>query len=176
MKQMEKQYEREHLAELLESLAAELRKGSVEIDGQVFHAPQLVETRIKVAERKGTVRFHLKWGWSTLRDYSESERKKVEQWRASFNELKKALSHTFDELCDAVNRNVLPGAQTVKEFLDQCNAFAAMADPDWRDAVKEFLDHAENLFRTVEKGDRQAISHELDDLRRRMTGCHFDAW
>ena len=47
-----------------------------------------------------------------------------------------------------------------------------MADPDWKAAMEEYLDHMDNLQAAVANGQLDIIAHELRDLGTRMGQCH----
>ena len=47
-----------------------------------------------------------------------------------------------------------------------------MADPEWGEALQEFLDHLSVLISAVEEGRNEAALHEIRDLGSRMSACH----
>jgi hypothetical protein len=51
-------------------------------------------------------------------------------------------------------------------------AFAAMAEPDWENAMQEYLDHLANLEHAVEGRQWEVMLHETRDLQNCMSSCH----
>ena len=49
---------------------------------------------------------------------------------------------------------------------------ADCAEPEWQEAMHEYLDHLENLKRAVQRQQRDDVEHELRDLRTRWVACH----
>ena len=49
-----------------------------------------------------------------------------------------------------------------------------LAEPEWQDAINEYMDHLENLKRAVEKQQLEVVAHELRDLKSRWIACHRD--
>ena len=51
---------------------------------------------------------------------------------------------------------------------------AEFAEPEWQEAMNEYLYHLENLIRAVERQQFEVVEHELRDLRTRWVACHRD--
>jgi XXXCH domain-containing protein len=168
----EKKLERLELADTLETLGRQLRDGTLEAGDRTWTVPENIETRIQFKEKKGRIVTKLSWRWATLGDYDKNDREEVTRWKRSFKDLKKRLSSSFKELQRAVAKGDLPDDRTLGAFLEQSQAFSAIAESDWEEAMKEFLDHLENLQRAVAAGNVEVGQHEIRDLRHRMGECH----
>ena len=59
-----------------------------------------------------------------------------------------------------------------KDFVESSRAFAAMAEPDWANAMQEYLDHLANLEHAVANRQQEVMLHELRDLQNCMSSCH----
>jgi hypothetical protein len=49
---------------------------------------------------------------------------------------------------------------------------ARFADPEWQDAMNDYLDHLENLKLAVDRKQLEVVEHELRDLKTQMAACH----
>jgi hypothetical protein len=47
-----------------------------------------------------------------------------------------------------------------------------MAEPDWAQAMQEYLDHLANLEHAVDMRQPEVMLHELRDLQNCMNSCH----
>jgi len=164
--------ERRALADFLEDLAAQLRQGRVQAEGRVWEVPEMLHTEVHVKEKKGSIRYKLQWQWSTLEQYEKPAQESVEQWRGSLKTIKKRMGGLFKELRGASTRDELPRDRTVTELVEVMKAFSELAEPEWGEAVLEFLDHLSTLEAAVREGRKEAALHEIRDLGNRMAACH----
>jgi XXXCH domain-containing protein len=170
--QLEKTCTREEMADALEKLAAQLRSGRAEIEKQLRPVPETLETKVRVKEKKGRVRYRVEWHWSTLDDYDEPSRSRLREQQQSFKQVKKNLALTFKQLKLALPAGASRDDPAVCEFVVVARTFVALADPEWRQPAEEFIDHLDNLLRALESGQSESVLHELTDLENRMVSCH----
>jgi len=50
----------------------------------------------------------------------------------------------------------------------------ALAEPDWQEAMDEYMDHLANLKRAIQRQQLDDAAHELRDLKTRWANCHRD--
>ena len=171
---IEKAFKRLELADYLEKIAGELRKGTLETEGRQWSIPESIDAKIKHKEKKGRIETKLKWRWSTLSDYDPVDREEVTRWQDSFETLKKRMAMEYKMLEKAVAGGGYPGEAILEEFIKHSNEMARFADPEWQEAMIEYQDHLENLKRAVENKQLEVVHHEIRDLRARMKACHRD--
>jgi XXXCH domain-containing protein len=171
---IEKAFKRLELADYLEKIAGELRKGTIETEGRQWSIPESIDAKIKHKEKKGRIETKLKWRWSTLSDYDPVDREEVTRWQDSFKTLKKQMATEYKLLEKAVAGGGYPGEAILEEFIKHSNEMARFADPEWQEAMIEYQDHLENLKRAVENKQLEVVHHEIRDLRARVKACHRD--
>ena len=171
---IEKEYKRLELAEYLEKIAAELRSGTIEVEGRQWSIPESITTKIKHREKKGRIETKLKWRWSTLSDYEPEARAEVTRWQDTFKSLKKKMASEYKVLEKAVAAGSYPDEAVLEQFIEHSYEMARFADPEWQEAMIEYQDHLENLKRAVENKQLEVVNHEIRDLRARMKACHRD--
>jgi XXXCH domain-containing protein len=171
---VEKEFNRMELADYLEKIAQQLRSGKFEAEGRQWSVPETFEARIKHKEKKGRIETKLKWRWSTLADYDPSAREEVARWQESFKTIKKRLAKEFKALQNDVQSGNLPNAETLTHFVNDSERMADFAEPEWQEAMHEYLDHLDNLKRAVQRQQLDDVEHELRDLRTRWAACHRD--
>ncbi len=171
---IKKSFSRIELADYLEKLARRLRSGKFEAAGHQWSVPEAFEAEIKHKEKKGRITTKLKWSWSTLADYEPSAREEVSRWQESFETIKKRLDKDFKKLQATVKNGSLPDQEVLARFVNDSEKMAEFAEPEWQDAMNEYLDHLENLNRAVESQHFEVVEHELRDLRTRWVACHRD--
>ena len=171
---IEKAFKRLELADYLEKIAGELRKGTLETEGRQWSIPESIDAKIKHKEKKGRIETKLKWRWSTLSDYDPVDREEVTRWQDSFKTLKKQMATEYKLLEKAVAGGGYPGEAILEEFITHSNEMARFADPEWQEAMIEYQDHLENLKRAVANKQLEVVHHEIRDLRARMKACHRD--
>lgn len=171
----EKTLRRDELADLLEQLARDLRQGSVSVGSRSWKVADQLEIKISFREKKGRFTTKLKWHWSTLDEYPDSDRQEIVRWKASLKTVKKQLSSSFKALMRQVQQgNGLPDAHVLSDFVQQSRAFAQYAEPEWQPAIEEYLDHLKNLERAVSERQPETVAHELRDIKSRMAACHSE--
>jgi len=164
---------RQELADLLEQLARELREGSVSVGSRTWKVAETVEMKTSFSEKKGRFTSKLKWQWSTLNEYPEIDRREIVHWKDSFKTVKKRLNSSFKTLLrQTKEKSGLPDARTLADFVQHSRAFARYAEPEWRAAMAEYLDHLGNLERAVREGQSETVAHELRDIKSHVAACH----
>ena len=123
-------------------------------------------------EKKGRLAVKLSWTWSTLKDYDHPARDEVHRWQESMKTVKKRLGADFKNLQRVVRQGDFPDDRTLNDFVASSQAFAAMAEPDWQEAMQEYLDHLANLQHAVAQRQMEVMLHELRDLQNCMASCH----
>ncbi len=171
---IKKSFSRIELADYLENLAQRLRSGKFEAAGHQWSVPEAFEAEIKHKEKKGRITTKLKWSWSTLADYEPSAREEVSRWQESFETIKKRLDKDFKKLQTAVKNGSLPDQEVLTQFVNDSERMAEFAEPEWQDAMNEYLDHLDNLKRAVAKQQLEDVAHELRDLKTRWISCHHN--
>jgi XXXCH domain-containing protein len=171
---IEKEFNRMELADYLEKIARQLRSGTFNTEGKQWSVPETFDARIKHKEKKGRIETKLKWRWSTLIDYEPSAREEVARWQESFKSIKKRLAKEFKALQNEVQNGNIPAEETLTNFVKDSERMADFAEPDWQEAMNEYLDHLENLKRAVQRQQLEDVGHELRDLRTRWVACHRD--
>ncbi|CAB1056471.1 hypothetical protein D1BOALGB6SA_1208 [Olavius sp. associated proteobacterium Delta 1] len=171
---VEKEFTRLELADHLEKIARQLRSGTFDTEGKQWSVPETFEARIKHKEKKGRIETKLKWRWSTLADYDPSAREEVTRWQESFKTIKKRLAQEFKALQNEVQNGSLPHEEALTAFVRDSERMADFAEPEWREAMHEYLDHLANLKRAVERQQLADVEHELRDLKARWISCHRD--
>ena len=64
------------LANYLEKLTEQLRRGALEVQGRHWTVPADLEVSLEFKEKKGRLAAKLSWSWSTLEDYDRESGKK----------------------------------------------------------------------------------------------------
>jgi XXXCH domain-containing protein len=160
------------LADYLHSLSEELRRGAQEVRGRHWTVPEELEVRREFKEKKGRLVAKLSWSWSTLTDYEPAARHEVSRRQGDMKTVKKRLGAAFKALQQAVGQGAFPDDRTLQDFAEISRAFGAMAEPDWADAIQEYLDHLANLEHAVANRQQEVMLHELRDLQNCMSSCH----
>jgi XXXCH domain-containing protein len=169
---IEETLSRQGLAEYLEGLARGLRQGQLEVEGNTWSVPEKMEAKLSLKEKKGRLSFKLRFRWETLPEYKPKAREPVRRWQESFKTLKKRLAAHFKELQQAVLQGKFPGPQVLENFVADSKTMAQMAELDWQQPLKAYLDHLAALERAVAAQDLEATRHEVLDLRVAMENCH----
>jgi len=164
---------REELADLLERMARRLREGTVSVSGSSWKVAENIVLKTSFSEKKGRFTSKVKWHWSTLDEYAEPDRQEVVRWKDSLKTVKKQLNGSFKTLLRQVKEGSgLPQEEVLADFVEQSHAFARHAEPEWRAAMEEYLDHLDNLERAVREGRTETVAHELRDIKSRVAACH----
>lgn len=161
-------FTRRDLADLLEDLARQLKRGSLQVAGASLIVPESLEgkTEFKVHPRGVSLKLRVKWSGPP------TELTAAAGQGRGFKDLKQRLGKVLAGLRQALGQGILPAEEQVQEFLDLSRASAALAAADWEKEMQEFLDHAENLLRARRQGSGEMFAHELRDLETRMATCH----
>jgi XXXCH domain-containing protein len=160
------------LAELLQSLSEQLRRGALEAQGRRWTVPEDLDVRMEFKDKKGRLVAKLSWSRSTLGDYDRASRDQVSRGPDSLKTVKKRLAAGFKELQHSAGQGAFPDDRTLKDFLASSRAFAALAEPDWQAAMREYLDHLANLQQAVARRQPEVMLQELQALQDGMTACH----
>jgi XXXCH domain-containing protein len=168
-------YGRNELADYLEDVAAQLRKGNLPFGSESLEVPDDFEARLSLKEKKHALSCKLEWRWAV------PEGRALPGFHAepgpvpsSFRQVKKDLARAFRAVKLAVNQGDTPDERLLAEFERLSRSFADRAEPEWERAAQEYLGHMENLFRSVRDGRKEAAIHEIQDLQGRMVSCHRD--
>jgi XXXCH domain-containing protein len=169
---IEKKFGRLELADFLEGLSKQLKNGTIEAGGRTWTVPETIEARVQFKEKKGRLVTKMGWRWASIGDYEKTDREEVTRWKTSFKTVKKQLTASFKGLQRSVAGGKLPDEKILQSFVEQSQAFSDMAEPDWKEAMQEFLDHLENLQWAAKAGQIEVLEHEMRDMRNRMRECH----
>ena len=160
------------LADHLTNLSEELRRGTLSAQGRQWTVPDNLDVWMEFKEKKGRFVAKLGWSWSSLKDYDRAARQEVSRWQDDLKSVKKRMGADFKALQLVVSQGAWPDDRTLKNFVDSSRAFAAMAEPDWAQAMQEYLDHLANLEHAVVGRQPEVMRHELRDLQNCMSTCH----
>jgi XXXCH domain-containing protein len=128
--------------------------------------------KVQLKEKKGRIELKINCRWSTLEDYSEQAREQIADWHKSMKAVKKRMGVSFKEITKSAENGKFPDAGNIDDFVETSRTFAKSADPEWKDAMDEYMDHLENFVRAVEGQQFDVMLHEIRDLQYRMKGCH----
>jgi XXXCH domain-containing protein len=160
------------LADYLQDLSEQLRRGALSAQGRQWSVPDNLDVEMQFKEKKGRLVAKLSWSWSTLKDYEPASRQEVSRWQDDLKVVKKRLGAAFKALQQVVNQDDWPGERILGDFVESSQAFAAMDEPDWANAMQEYLDHLANLEQAVANRQQEVMLHELRDLQNCMSSCH----
>ena len=169
---IEKEFSRNELAEYLVTLAEQLREGKIVSARGNWSVPEEIGAKIQLKEKKGRIALKINCRWSTLADYSEKDREQITSWHKSMKAVKKRMGSSFKEITKSAANGNFPESRSVEDFVGTSRAFAESADPEWKDAMDEYMDHLENFIRAIEGQQFDVMQHEIRDLQYRMKGCH----
>jgi XXXCH domain-containing protein len=169
---VEKEFSRNELAYYLTTMAEQLRSGKISSEKGIWTVPEKVGVKIQLKEKKGSLELKLNCRWSTLGDYSQQERDQINGWHASMKTVKKRMGSSFKEVTGAAGKGTFPAKKSIADFVATSRIFAEAADPEWSDAMAEYMDHLENFIRAFEEQQLDVMLHEIRDLQYRMKACH----
>jgi XXXCH domain-containing protein len=169
---VKRSFQRQELADYLENLAQQLRRGSFEVEGKPWGVPELLDTKIDIQEKKGCVNAKVRFRWSVLDEYDEKTRSRMIRRQQDFKDLKNQLTEVFSELLGLAQLWVLPAESKVMRFVELSKELTKFADPDWETEMKEYLDLVDNLYDTLKKGQMEMFLHILSDLKALVRTCH----
>lgn len=169
---LEKKFDRIELAKHFEAFARQIREGTFTSDNISWTVPDEIATKIRYREKKGRFEARVRLRWSTLEDYDNATKKEVDHWKGSLKAVKKQMGAAYREMLQAVRNNTLPTPADLDALIDSSQTFSRLADPDLEEAMKEYLDHLENLKQAVADRQLKLVQHEVRDLGHRMKNCH----
>ena len=171
---IKKEMQRQELADYLEQLATAMRNGEFETAEHRWSVPDKLHAKISHKEKKGRINTKIKWRWSTLEQYEDADRAEVIAWKDSWKSVKNRLSRSFKALEKTVSSGKMPDADTLAEFINDSREMARFAEPEWKAALDEYIDHLGTLKQAVEQNQFEIVQHEIRDLKNRMMQCHRD--
>jgi XXXCH domain-containing protein len=77
-------------------------------------------------------------------------------------------------LQDAAQNGKIPDEAALGKFVKDSKRMAEFSEPEWQDAMNEYLDHLANLQRAAAEKQFEVVEHELRDLKNRWFACHQD--
>ena len=170
---IEKDFSRDEFAGHLEALAHQMRAGNmVSAKGRGWTVPEKFAGKIQLKEKKGRIELKLQCRWSTLADYAVRDREQITAWHESMKAVKKRMGTSFKKITREAAEGRFPEAAAVDDFVLTSRIFAEAADPEWQDAMDEYMDHLENFVLAVKRQEREVMLHEIRDLQNRMKACH----
>ena len=169
---IEKEFSRKDFADYLASLAEQIRSGRLSTEKGLWTVPENFGAKIQLKEKKGRMELKLNCRWSTLGDYTQQDRDRINNWHESIKTVKKRMGSSFREVTKAVGKGMFPGKKSLDDFIATSRVFAESAEPEWSDAMDEYMDHLENFIRAVKDQQLEVMLHEIRDLQNRMKVCH----
>jgi XXXCH domain-containing protein len=169
---IEKEFSRKDFADYLTNLAAQIRSGKLSSEKALWTVPDEFAVKIQLKEKKGRIELKMNCRWSTLGDYTQQDREQINDWRKSMKTVKKRMGSSFKEVTKAAEMGAFPEKKSIEDFVATSRIFAESADPEWSDAMDEYLDHLENFILAVEEQQHEPMLHEIRDLQYRMKACH----
>ena len=169
---IEKEFSRNEFADYLTSMAEQLRAGKLSSEKGMWTVPEKFVAKIQLKEKKGRIELKLNCRWSTLGDYTQQDRKQINDWHQSMKTVKKRMGSSFKEVIAAAGKGIFPDKRSIEDFVATSRVFAESADPEWSDAMDEYMDHLENFIRASEEKQLEVMLHEIRDLQYRMKACH----
>jgi XXXCH domain-containing protein len=169
---IEKEFGRLEFADYLSTLAEQIRAGKILSETGGWSIADSIAAKIQLKEKKGRIELKINGRWSTLADYTAQDRQRINDWHSSMKAVKKRMGTSFKALTEAAEKGVFPDKKSLDDFVATSRVFAESADPDWSDAMDEYMDHLENFIRAVQGQQREVMLHEIRDLQYRMKACH----
>ena len=169
---MVKDFDRIKFAEYLSELADQVRQGKISSGKRNWTIEDPIGVKIQLKEKKGRIELKINCRWSTLADYTEQDRQKINDWHSSMKTVKKRMGTSFKEITKSAERGNFPEKKSIEDFVATSRLFAESADPEWSEAMDEYMDHLENFIGAVEEQQLAVMLHEIRDLQYRMKACH----
>ena len=160
------------LADYLQSLSEQLRRGMLESEGRQWTVPDEVWSELKLKEKRGYIKAEMSFYWSTEQQYNQAALQDLQKYIGSMKEVKKRLAASYKAISQMAEQGKFPDQKNLAEFVESSQAMGQLADPDWQEAMQIYSDHLANLQRAVEKQDFEAMIHELRDLQNCKVECH----
>ena len=86
---IEKEFCRKDFADYLASLAEQIRSGRLSSGKGLWTVPEKFGAKIQLKEKKGRMELKLNCRWSTLGDYTQQDRDRINNWHKSLKTAKK---------------------------------------------------------------------------------------
>jgi XXXCH domain-containing protein len=169
---IEREFGRMEFAEYLSTLADQMRNGKIVSEKGGWTIADSMGVKIQLKEKKGRIELKINSRWSTLADYTEEDRQQINDWYSSMKMVKKRMGTSFKEVTKAAEIGVFPEKKSLEDFVATSRVFAESADPEWSEAMVEYMDHLENFIRAVKEQQLEVMLHEIRDLQYRMKACH----
>ena len=169
---IEKEFSRNDFADYLATLAEQIRTGKLSSEKGLWTVPEKFGAKIQIKEKKGRMELKLNCRWSTLGDYTQQDRDHINDWHESMQTVKKRMGSSFKEVTKAASKGLFPDSKSLDDFVATSRIFAESAEPEWSDAMDEYMDHLENFIRAVQDQHFEVMLHEIRDLQYRMKACH----
>jgi XXXCH domain-containing protein len=160
------------LAEYLTNLGEQLRRGVLETRGRQWTIPEDLDFRMEFKEKHGRLVAKLSWSWSSRGDSAPDFRDAASRGPESLKTVKKRLGADFKNLQGVARQGALPDAGTLAAFVASSQAFAALAEPDWQEAMRDYLDHLAELQQAVASRELEGVVDALGALQNCLTACH----
>jgi XXXCH domain-containing protein len=171
MGKVDKSFDRQELADYLEDLSRQLRRGTLDAAGHNWLVPVRLTAKIHFKEEDGYLVTKISWQWPAAGAAAPAS-EPATPTPASFKEIKAGLSTAFKELQRALNAGHPPEARTLQDFVDLSRAFAAQAAPAWREPGRAYLGLVEELREAIASGRHDTQQAVLQALTHSMTACH----
>jgi XXXCH domain-containing protein len=168
----EREFSREDLADYLEKLAKQLRRGAFDTERGVRPVPERIGAKIHIKEKKGRIVAKINLEWSMPHGEEDGRSEEPLRNEANFKQVKKKLNTLFKEMRSTVNRGDFPDEKGLADFIEISRTFSGLAEPEWKKPVQEYMDHLQNLESAVRDRKLEMVQHELRDLTNRMATCH----
>ncbi|MGQ9921981.1 MAG: GAK system XXXCH domain-containing protein [Desulfobacca sp.] len=168
----EREFPREELADYLTSLAEQIRRGELQVAGLTQKLPPLAAAEILVKEKKGRLVAKLRLSFATLASYGAAQQEALTAQVESFQVIKKRLAASWTALTKAAAGGGLPSEAVLADFLQDSDAFAQQADPEWQTEMDLYLAHVHNLEQAHRLGQADMFQHELADIQTSLSRCH----
>ena len=169
---LEKKFDRIELANHFEELAHQIREGSFISGDNSWTIPDEIAAKIRYREKKGRFEAKVKLRWSTLENYDNLGKKEVDHYKDSLKTVKNRMRSAYRKITQDARSNQLPKSADIDELFNSFQIFSGLVDSDLEEAVKEYLDHLENLKQAVVTRQLNIVQHEVRDLGYRMRNCH----
>ena len=168
----EKKLSREEPAKQFEELAHSIREGHFSLGDNAWSVPDEIDAKIRFTEKKGRLEAKLKLRWSTLKDYGQDARKALDDWQDAKKSIKKRMMSAYKNISRTLKDHQFPEQTDIEQLIESSQAFFRIADSEMEDAMKEFMDHLENLKQAKAFGLLNVVQHEIRDIGYRMRNCH----
>ena len=169
---VQKEFSRKELSDYLVKLSEQIRDGKIASGKKVWSVPEAIGAKVELKEKKGRIDLKINCRWSTLPDYAEKDREKIVEWHNSMKKVKKRMGTSFKEITKSAGAGKFPDRRQIADFFETSKVFAESADPEWKDALDEYMDHLDNFMRAIEGRQFEVMIHEIRDLQNRMKACH----